>query len=370
MVIVSLSWTIAHCLSPAIGMHMSGTQIRERAANLENRLIAALSDELSGVTDGLDNVAALVGDASRRLNHEFVAISDETAAQLGLVHQTLSRMAPGDDPMDGKGSGTNDTGVCINRFVSEAVSTLKDYSQVIESVADGSLETAEHIDRMAAQMDDIHSLFEDVKAIADQTNLLALNAAIEAARAGEVGRGFAVVAQEVRKLSVDSARFNDQIQVQVGSGQKVIASAREIVGRMTITDLDEVISAKTRVEGMLSQLEALNNEVNAGLREMSERTTRINAEVSEAVSSLQFEDIVQQILAVSKARLGGAVAEYLGHLDELLILHRQTLSGDRLEPRRYHRAFADIEKTLAECERSKSNPATQTSMATGSLELF
>ena len=213
--------------------------------HIEDRLLDAISDEVSGIEDGLDNISAVIQDASRRLNHEFVSISSETTAQLDLVHSALSRMTSADDA-----APANEVGG-ISHFVGEASATLHDYNQVIDGVTHDSIETAEHIDVMARQMGDIHSLFEDVKSIADQTNLLALNAAIEAARAGEVGRGFAVVAQEVRKLSVDSARFNEQIQHQVAEGQSVLASAREVVGRMMDTDLDQVVASKLRVDAML-----------------------------------------------------------------------------------------------------------------------
>ncbi|MCH9673571.1 MAG: methyl-accepting chemotaxis protein [Gammaproteobacteria bacterium] len=364
IVAVSAVWSAARYAEWPARVPQKNSELCGRMVGIENRLVEAINEEVAGLSDGLDNVAALVGDASRRLNDEFVAISSETDAQLSLVHSTISRMSPVDD------SPSDDGAISIGKFVDEASATLANYSEVIEGVATDGLATAEHIDAMAAQMNAIHGLFEDVKAIADQTNLLALNAAIEAARAGEVGRGFAVVAQEVRKLSVDSARFNDEIQAQVGSGQVVVEQARETVSRMTHKDLDAVLVAKARVDGMLEQLGALNVYVGESLSEMSQRSTRIGTEVNEAVSSLQFEDIVQQIVGVSKARLMGAVSEYVGHIDELFVLQRRELAGEAIEAQQYAAVLAKIESTLDECAKSRANPASQSSMAPGSLEIF
>ena len=88
------------------------------------------------------------------------------------------------------------------------------------------------------------------------------------------------------------------------------------------------------------------------------------------VSTLQFEDIVQQIVGVSKARLGGAIDDYLRHLKDLLAIHRQALEGHGFAASDYRRVAREIENTLASCERTNLNPVPQTSMATGGLELF
>ena len=74
-------------------------------------------------------------------------------------------------------------------------------------------ESFDTIKELSKRMNDIQRHLDGIMAISEQTNLLALNASIEAARAGEHGKGFSVVAEEIRKLSIESSAFADDIRL-------------------------------------------------------------------------------------------------------------------------------------------------------------
>ncbi|MFD1383763.1 methyl-accepting chemotaxis protein [Rhodanobacter aciditrophus] len=73
--------------------------------------------------------------------------------------------------------------------------------QSTETIRDVVQTSADSVNLLSQQAEDVGRFVNEITDITSQTNLLALNAAIEAARAGEYGRGFSVVADEVRALA-------------------------------------------------------------------------------------------------------------------------------------------------------------------------
>lgn len=94
---------------------------------------------------------------------------------------------------------------------SQSTRSMKMMSGAIFKMNETMTESFSTIRDLSNRMQDIQSHLDGIATIADQTNLLALNASIEAARAGEHGRGFSVVAEEIRKLSIESSSFADDI---------------------------------------------------------------------------------------------------------------------------------------------------------------
>jgi methyl-accepting chemotaxis protein len=133
--------------------------------------------------------------------------------------------------------------------------------------ADQAGQSAEIINRLQTNSNNIGGILDVIKTIAEQTNLLALNAAIEAARAGEQGRGFAVVADEVRTLANRTQSSTEEIEQMISSLQ---ADARQAVDAMSsgqqqardsveqIGQVDEEIRA---IEQIISDLNAINEQI-------------------------------------------------------------------------------------------------------------
>jgi methyl-accepting chemotaxis protein len=175
-------------------------------------------------------------------------------------------------------------------------STIKD----IDKLATEIERTAEAINTLESDSENISSVLDVIRGIAEQTNLLALNAAIEAARAGEQGRGFAVVADEVRTLASRTQQSTQEIQsmierLQTGTHDAVQAMAQnrshaqETVQQAARagTALKTITEAVTRISDMNSQIASAAEEQGAVAEEINRNIVKISQVAEESASGAQ-----------------------------------------------------------------------------------
>ncbi len=232
-------------------------------------------------------IHSLVNSSVSSLYQSFQGLSDKSAAQNDLMMSVVNRIA---------GESGDDSGkrVTIEHFANDVGSTLDDYVKLFVDVSDKSVSAVHNIQDMVKQLDGMFELINDIRGIADQTNLLALNAAIEAARAGEAGRGFAVVADEVRKLSQDSNTLNEQIRERAEGAKSTITNVEAVVGEIASLDMNIAIDAKGHLDGMLKELEGVNQSVTDGVNGLADINSSIQQDVNQAITALQFADMVGQ----------------------------------------------------------------------------
>jgi methyl-accepting chemotaxis protein len=217
------------------------------------------------------------------------------------------------------------------------------------------------------KVSEILSVLVDIDGIAKQTNLLALNAAIEAARAGESGRGFAVVADEVRKLSSRSEQFSQQIRTTVSGVKEAISTAESSISQMSSLDMGFAVESKKKVGEALERAQGINEHMKVVIEQQAKISREVEEVVGRAVSSLQFQDMVGQLLQHSNTRINSMQSAWnrMGDWSKEASQGRAA-SLDRIDKMRTE--ISDIFATADAM--GKRNPVRQEKMETGGIDLF
>jgi methyl-accepting chemotaxis protein len=251
----------------------------------------------------------------------------------------------------GEGDGQGGVTAGFRAFVNDISGTLQHFVDAVVSASKSAMSLVGEMENLNAHMAAVNGILGEIEGISRQTNLLALNAAIEAARAGEAGRGFAVVADEVRNLSNRTGSFSTQIRERMVFMADSIQGVGTLIHVMASQDMVMALKEKQRVEQTMQGIGAFNEAVARSVAEMSRISAEVGGSVDQAVSSLQFQDIVSQLLAHVDRR-----TELLGQIAAAL----ESPSA------------AQEARPLLECARTLSsrNPVAQQRMSSGDVELF
>ena len=195
-------------------------QLMQALANMQKNLrdtlshIANSSNQLASASEELNSVTE---DASRGISQQ----NDE-------IQQAATAITEMSSAVDEVASTALHTSEASSESARSAELGKKQVEQTVSAIVDMNQDVAQSaqvVQTLALQAQDIGKVLDVIRAIAEQTNLLALNAAIEAARAGDAGRGFAVVADEVRALAHRTQLSTREIEEMINKIQQGTSSA-------------------------------------------------------------------------------------------------------------------------------------------------
>lgn len=337
------------------------TQIEVKSSNqfsaVENVLMQThpqFATHFSGASADLNQVQALLADAIEKLMDSFSGMQQ-------LIHSQQNAAIN----MVGHHKENDDTGAID--FLGDITST---FQQLIVTIVNNSkigVELVEKMDVVNDKVSEILKVLADIDGIAKQTNLLALNAAIEAARAGEYGRGFAVVADEVRKLSGRSEQFSQQIRTTVSGVKEAISTAEASIAHMASLDMGFAVDSKKKVGEALDRAQKVNEHMAEVIEKQAHISHEVDLVVGRAVSSLQFQDMVGQLLQHSNTRILSMKTAW----DRMGEWSNEAAHGHAAAPDRIDKMRAEIGDIFSSADAvSRRNPVRQEKMATGDIDLF
>jgi len=260
-----------------------------------NRYIDTASDtittQFSLMREELSQALNIVNSATSKLSKSFTGLKSDSTTQKEQLRELVDRLLE-----VARGTEHREQSEGIERFSQESENISEVFVSTIKNMKEASANIARNFDEMDRQFNEVVKLLNDVNEITSQTNLLALNAAIEAARAGEAGRGFAVVAEEVRSLSFRTEQFSNQIRDLVSNTQRSIADSSETVQHIASTDMSVPLSSQGSIKDIWHEMQHLNERVMGQSDVIGDLSESIQRHVVEGVISLQFEDIVAQLV--------------------------------------------------------------------------
>ncbi|MDP3539359.1 MAG: methyl-accepting chemotaxis protein [Azonexus sp.] len=324
------------------------------------RVSREVSLQVSEIRGEVDRSQVIFTEAIGKLITSFQHLNSQVQRQQQLGMEVI---AP---DTNGEGGGG------FHAFAKKTSDTLR---QFVDSVIENSrlaMSVVEMSDRISSQMREVRGVLGEIEGIAKQTNLLALNAAIEAARAGEAGRGFAVVADEVRDLSGRTNHFSQQIRGSLSKMQVTIEATETAINKMAGQDMSFALTSKGDVEQAMIGIESVNLRNGLTMAELNLIAEQVEVSINQAIVSLQFQDMVTQLLGHVTRRLD-VLDEIAADEEKLVAILRDTGNPDNMvsEIERIREHVEMLSQKLSALKQGvDNNPVSQTGFSSGDVELF
>jgi methyl-accepting chemotaxis protein len=295
------------------GHDLSGEPLAVRSEDEIGELVRAMNEMQASLTEVIGQVsgsAEHVASASEEISASATQQSQGMTLQKDQTQQVATAMHEMASSVGQISEGSSRAAEAAHKASETARAGGRIVEQTLEnmqSISASVTETANKIEALGKNSDQIGKIIGVIDDIADQTNLLALNAAIEAARAGEQGRGFAVVADEVRKLAERTSTATKEIAGMIEGIQQETRSAVEAMQagtkrvesgvattRQAGESLREIIASASQVGEMVTQIAtaahqqtSVTEEVNRNLEQITKVTGETASGAQEAAKACQ-----------------------------------------------------------------------------------
>lgn len=254
---------------------------------------------------------------------------------------------------------TQETGIPSGALAPDMDSLLAEHAPEMEKLLATTRLAVQLKDRMlagvesvAAALEPMRRLAQDVQNISRATHLLALNASVEATRADGGSGGFAMVAQEVRRLAGEARQASQRLGEHVETLQQRLHDLRHEV-RLHDTEDDEITrQGEENARAVLRALLGSTGQYQRATLALQQSSRAVQDDLERILVSLQSQDRLSQMLTAvtdDMARL----RDWLDGRDDPLAsqpgrwLERLEQSYTMEEQRTTHHGGAQIDRTSA-----------------------
>lgn len=332
--------------------------------SLLESLSSGFNDQFMKTKADLNQMRGLLQEAAAKLSHNFTSLEANTRSQHELVVRLTNQHGKAED-LQGN--------IDLERFISKTSETLVYFVDNIVTSSKNSIRLVEKMEDISRIMSTILRDASGVEKVARQTKLLALNATIEASRAGSYGRSFAVVADEVRKLAIHSAELSERINGNIHKVQEALKDAEKATNDLASKDMNFALTAKTDLTNMTEKTRALNSRMLETMNEISLIGAEVESDVNSAVTALQFEDLLTQLVARISSRvkrMETMLNSMRGIKADIENRGQYCADPEDLYSDRISEIKETICKALLQQEKKDEESINQKGMSAGSVELF
>jgi methyl-accepting chemotaxis protein len=329
--------TAAQSSSQRIGESLSASVARTVGS------IEDLSSRLEGIARGMDELDEALG-RSGEANRKTEACQDEVKSALTLYSEQVSRASSAIEEMAAAAASLGNQASAKREAVRELVETSRSGESVLSVMG----KSIEEIQASARRVAELSAIIGDV---ADRTNLLGMNASIEAAHAGQAGKGFAVVANEIRSLSVETAKSARIIADTLKQVESAVAAAAANSG--------EAMSSFRRIGEDIRGVSLMLDELLSSVQELSSGSADVVSAV-EAVADLTRS--TDQVVGRSSEGMG----ESLEGMDAVA----EIASRVRVETSEMSQSFVEMRRDSDEVKRLGGDNLGTIQALKSSLERF
>ncbi len=324
----------------------------EHFKQLYNAAFATNQEQFTHIKEELQQTLNIVEDATNSLSGSFSTVESQAGSQIDILRSLVDELLSitGD-------TNYQDQNQELSLYKQKIEEIISSFINIIQKMNQTSRQVEQSFIPINNLVDEVVKLLNDINEITSQTDLLALNAAIEAARAGEAGRGFAVVADEVRNLSNRTQEFSGLISDKIRDIESSISKANEDINQFAQMDQSQYQKNQNTVNEIWQSMAVLNEKAQKQSQHISSISQQIQQHVQTGIMSLQFEDIIRQLIEHTHKRI---IA--VEHFMQQLSAQKETININQLEQL--------IATTRTEFAQLENTSVHQKNMDEGDIDLF
>ncbi len=287
-----------------------------------NTFVDKLHSVIGQVKTSTEQVTTAAQEISAT-SEELASGAEEQQSQTSEVAASMEEMAATILQSSSNTNNASDSAKKAADVASNGGGIVQETITGMGRISDAVRSSAQRIEELGQQSEEIGKIIAVIDDIADQTNLLALNANIEAARAGDQGRGFAVVADEVRVLAERTTKATAEIAEMINGiqgstntavtamddGIKEVETGVDMAGKAG-SALEEIIAVVNDVDSVITQVAAAAEEQSAGAEEISANVEGISTVTKQSAGSAQQMASAAQQLSKEAESLDGLVSQF------------------------------------------------------------